>query len=152
MVLVCDHREPSAADWSTWVHSYVEGAVAHGSRALFVVSSGGGPNARQRQEVLAALSTNLGRSAASIKTAVCTDSVVARGIGKALAWMVGERALQSFGFDERAEALAFLGVPMQQRAKIALTARRFERELSASMHLTFPPSRPLSRSRRPDAG
>ena len=130
MLLVHSERNPSAADWSAWVEAYAQGAVEHGARSLFVVGVGRGPNARQRSEVMGALVSRLERADfEALKTAVCSDSPVARAVTKAIGWLSGTHNIRSFGSEQRSEALDFLGVPESERSEVLDTLRQFEREL-----------------------
>ena len=130
MLLVHNERNPSAPDWSAWVEAYAQGALEFGVRALVVVSGGGGPNARQRTELMSTLIGRLERaSAEEFRTAVCSDSVLARTITKAIGWLSGTPHLRSFGFGQRMEALEFLRVPEPERSEILRALSHFEGEL-----------------------
>lgn len=130
-VLVCGRRAPSNDDWTAWSEYYAAVGLNHRVRRLFVVSAGGGPNARQRAEVIAKLAQTLGSSAAEeIYTAACGASASVRIISAALAWLSGARHMKVFGDDERERALEYLNVPSTQRAELLLLAKRFESELA----------------------
>ena len=85
MVLVLDRRDPTPEDWSTWIEAYSTAGVEHGVRGLLVVSKGGGPNARQRKELIAGVVARLGAAAEEYTTAVCGNSPIVRGITAASA-------------------------------------------------------------------
>lgn len=63
LVLVHDERNPSDTEWTQWVRFFATAARRESVRRLFVVSRGGGPNRRQRMEVVDALVGCLGHGA-----------------------------------------------------------------------------------------
>jgi len=130
MVLAHTQRDPSAREWSAWLQELAAAIRAHGVRAAFVVTRGGGPNGVQRAEAIRVLTEALGDAVAEMKVAVCSDSPIARGITTALLWTSRHSGLKMFAYDERPEALAFLGVPEEQRFDILSLAERFEAELA----------------------
>jgi hypothetical protein len=130
LVLVCSERGPSDDDWSTWCRAYSEAAIEHRAILLFVVSRGGGPNARQRKEVIATLmekAFDLGRD--GFRTAVCGTSPVVRAITVAIGWLSGAPNMRNFGYEQREEALDYLRVPESDRPEVLQMARRLEQEL-----------------------
>ena len=131
MVLVLDRRDPIPEDWSTWVETYSAAGVEHGVRRLLVVSSGGGPNARQRKELVTRVVARLGHVAEEYTTAVCGNSPIVRSITAAIGWLSGAHGMRSFADERRDEALAFLKVPALLRPEILATVKRFEAELRA---------------------
>jgi hypothetical protein len=131
MFLVHANRNPSAADWSTWTEAYAEGAALHSVRALLVVSGGGGPNGRQRSQVIARVIGRVGAAAEGMRTAVCGDSAMVRAITTAIGWLTAAPHLKSFRHAEREEALEFLRVPARDRTEILSSVQRLEDELSA---------------------
>lgn len=135
-LLVHDERDPSAADWSQWVQFYATATREHNVRDLLVLSRGGGPNSRQRTEVVNALVGCLGPGAMRLRTAVCTDSRLARGITTAIGWLYPMRHLRSFGHDQeqRNLALDFLQVAPGLRPAVLSTAERMEHELLRMAH------------------
>ena len=131
MYLVFGLRGASPAGWSAWVDAYAHATVAFGVRRLVVVSQGGGPNARQQSEIRQALVACLDREALQIRTAVCSDSLAARLITRAIGWLAGITYIESFGYLERAEALAYLGVPGPQHEELLGALRRAEIEVGS---------------------
>ena len=129
MVLSHTEREPSAQEWSAWLRAMTAAIRAHGVRGAFVVTRGGGPNGLQRAEAIRLLTIALGDDVPQMKVAVCSDSPIARGITTALLWLTQHSGLKMFGYDDRVEALTFLGVPQEQRPEILSLAERFEAEL-----------------------
>jgi hypothetical protein len=129
-VLVHGRGDPTNAEWSSWVRAYTAGAVEHGARELLFVTDGGGPNAKQRHELIAALYKSLGDSAELVRTAFCTDSPAARGIALAIGWQGAPAHFRLFGTAELQAALAFLGVLPSGRADVLLVVKRFRTELA----------------------
>ena len=130
MVLVCGRRDPSAEDWTVWSEAYSNATVEYGVRKLFVVSAGGGPNARQRKQVVSAVLAKLGTAAEEIATAACGDSAAVRIVTAAIGWLSGAQRLKSFRSSERERALAYLDVPEELRPELLRAAKRFEAELA----------------------
>jgi hypothetical protein len=129
LLLVCGRRDPSPRDWALWTEAYADAAAAHDVRRLFVVSAGGGPDARQRKQVIAALASRLGSSAEEIATAACGNAPSVRIITAAVGWLSGAHRLRSFRGDERVRALTYLKVPDHLHREILRAAERFEAEL-----------------------
>lgn len=131
MLLVFARQDPSAADWSVWVDAYREAAMTEGVRGLFVVSRRGGPNARQRKEVVAALMQSLDFEARQLRTAVCGNSALVRAVTAASGWLIGagSQHMKSFKDEQRHEALDCLRVPRAQQPELLEAVRGFEREL-----------------------
>jgi hypothetical protein len=129
MFVVHDERNPSPHDWSEWVRAYAIAARDHGVRGLLVISSGGGPNGRQRSEVVEGLIGAVGEAAEGIRTAICSDSRLARGIATAIGWLMATPYLRRFGYRQRNEALEFLQVDAVARPAILGVLERFEGEL-----------------------
>jgi hypothetical protein len=132
IILVLDRRNPSPREWSTWVEAYCGAVLEHGVRRLLVVSRGGGPNARQRKELIAGVVTAVGAAAEDISTAVCGSSPIVRAITAAFGWLSGAPRMKSFGSEARREALAFLKVPELAHPEILATVRHFQAELQAN--------------------
>lgn len=135
-VLVHGRGNPTNAEWSSWVRAYAAAAVEHGARELLFVTDGGGPNAKQRHELIAALYKSLGDSAELVRTAFCTDSPSARGIARAIGWQGAPAHFRLFGAAELDDALAFLGVLLGGRADVLFAVKRFRGELAK-----LPPAR-----------
>jgi hypothetical protein len=130
IILVCGKRDPSNEQWSAWCDAYANAVEHHAVRRLFVVSAGGGPNARQRKEVVATLMQRVGAVVEELSTAACGNSPAVRIVTAALGWMTGVHRMRSFSGDDRDRALVYLGVPEEQRPEILGTAKRLEAELA----------------------
>jgi hypothetical protein len=124
LLLVCGSQTLSRSDWSVWSLAYARAAAEHGVRRLLVLTTGRGPDARQRSEVITAVMSRIGRDIGQMRTAVCGDTRFWRAVNMALAWMAGV-TLRGFGYEERRAALQYLAVPEIQRAQILLAAERF---------------------------
>jgi hypothetical protein len=135
-VLVHARGDPTNAEWSSWVRAYAGAAAEHDARELLFVTDGGGPNAKQRHELIAALYKSLGDCAELVRTAFCTDSPSARGIALAIGWQAAPAHFRLFGAAELPGALAFLGVLPGGHADILLAVKRFRGELAR-----LPPAR-----------
>jgi hypothetical protein len=133
IVLVCGQPDPSNEDWTIWSNYYANTVLEHGTRRLFVVSAGGGPNARQRKEVISTLVRNLGADVAEqLATAACGSSTSVRIVTAALGWLAGVHRMKAFRNDERERALEYLKVPREQRPEVLRLAKRFEAELAGT--------------------
>jgi hypothetical protein len=133
-VLVHGRGDPTNAEWSSWVRVYAAAVAEHDARDLLFVTDGGGPNAKQRHELISALYKSLGDCAELVRTAVCTDSQSARGIALAIGWQAAPAHLRLFGAADLQGALSFLGVLPSGHADILLGVKRLRTELA-----TLPP-------------
>lgn len=129
MLLVHGQRAPSPEGWSAWVEAFANAAAEHGVRALLVVSQGGGPNARQRKEVVEALVVRLGAAVDEMATAVCGSAPTVRAITAAIGWLSGAPRMRSFASDAQHQALEYLKVPKVKRPEILLVTQKLEAEL-----------------------
>ncbi len=130
MLLVHNKINPSVAEWSEYV-----GVVAalqyseHPLEGLLVVSEAGGPNAKQRNEIVSAFVPHI------VMTAVCSDSAFARGITTAISWF-HPKQLISFRYDEIAPAL--IGLSTELDRFTAVVARLHELQRSIGARLVHP--------------
>src|SRR5688572_139631 len=88
LLLVCGKRDPSNEEWRAWCDVYATAIDEHRVRRLLVVSAGGGPNAMQRKQMVAAIAQR-SASMEDLSTAACGNSPVVRVVTAALGWMTG---------------------------------------------------------------
>jgi hypothetical protein len=132
LALVCGKRDPSNDEWTVWCDFYATAVEQHGVRRLFVVSASGGPNARQRKQIVATLVQRVARVVDEISTAACGNSPAVRIVTAAFGWMSGVRRIKTFRGEDRDRALAYLGVPEEQRPEILAAVERLEAELAGT--------------------
>jgi hypothetical protein len=132
LILVCGKRDPTNEEWTAWCEFYAAAVERDGVRRLFVVSAGGGPNARQRKQVISAVLQRVGPVVEELATAACGNSPMVRIVTAAFGWLAGVPRMKSFRADERERALDFLNAPAAQRAEILAVARRLESEVAGA--------------------
>ncbi len=71
---------PASGEWANWVGALRERAHAAEGARLVVVAADGGPTVVQRKQLIEAVKS------AKLKTAVVSDSLLARGIVTAFKW------------------------------------------------------------------
>jgi hypothetical protein len=71
---------PANGEWASWVEALKTRAHAPEGARLIVVAGDGGPSVVQRKQLIEAVKTG------KLKTAVVSDSLVARGIVTAFKW------------------------------------------------------------------
>jgi len=125
MILVHNTNDPSAADWARYC-----AAVKTAQRSdepvigLLVISEAGGPNAKQRAEVIEAFGPR------RAPTAVCSNSALARGITTAIAWLY-PKLMMSFRYEDVERALDGLGIGRNRHATLLARVLEFQREIGA---------------------
>jgi hypothetical protein len=129
MLLVCGEQNPSDEDWSEWIDAYTNAAVEDGVRNLLVLSRGGGPNARQRKQLIATMVNGVNDEVDRFRTAVCGDAAAVRVITSAIGWLSGAPHMKSFGYEEREKALRYLGTPEEDWRDVIATVKRLELDL-----------------------
>jgi hypothetical protein len=103
-VAIHDAAPPTDAEWTGWLELIREARAAH--PRFYVETHGGGPDAKQRR----ALGEVVDK--AEMRVAVLTESLVARGIVTALAWLgFSQRA---FGLTEQHAAFAYLELEAEE--------------------------------------
>jgi hypothetical protein len=127
MLLVHNKINPSVAEWTEYVGvvaklQYSEDPVD----GLLVVSEAGGPNAKQRNEIVGAFEPHI------VMTAVCSDSAFARGITTAISWF-HPKQLISFRYDEIAPALAGLSVSLDRFDAVVASLHDLQRSIGARL-------------------
>jgi hypothetical protein len=132
LALVCGKRDPTNDEWTAWCDVYADAVTEHGVRRLFVVSASGGPNARQRKQIVAKLVQRAGAAVEEISTAACGNSAAVRIVTAAFGWLAGVPRMKSFRDDERERALVYLKVPAEQHAEILTAVKRLEAELAGA--------------------
>lgn len=95
------------------------------------MTDGGGPNAAQRKQVIAAIVGALGAEADFFRTAICTDSAVARFITGAMGWLYAISNMKMFTAGQEREAHHFLGLERDRHAPIIAAIPRMQEELRA---------------------
>ena len=130
MFLVCGEQNPSDDDWTEWIDAYENGAVEHGVRTLLVLSRGGGPNARQRKQLVARMVAGVNDAVEELRTAVCGDAAAVRAITNAIGWLSGTPHMKSFGYEARQKALQYLGASEEYWPEIIGTVKRLELDLN----------------------
>ena len=102
-LIISGKDSPSASDWLTYVASVRSAVDADNpAKGLLAFSDGGGPNSVQRKQIVDAF----GRYSATLPVAICTSSVIARGITTAISW-ISPAPLKSFEYDDVREAYAW---------------------------------------------
>ncbi len=111
VLFVSGKLNPTAGEWKTYCSVLADGVKQLRARNIdalrvLVVSDGGGPSGKQREEVLAA------GGGIKVRTAAVSSDLMTRGILTALGW---------FGIDVKsctparaADAFAFLNIPAAQ--------------------------------------
>lgn len=113
-------QAPSDDEWRNYLE-FARGFHATEGLRVLVVSHGGGPNGRQRRELIDAMP---GQRA---PVAMLTNSALMRGVGTAVGWF--NRSLQVFDLHGLAEAFDHLGLDPREREEVRLTIRGLEQEL-----------------------
>jgi hypothetical protein len=104
-IAVHDEVPPTDEEWERWVE-YFRGRTE--GRALVETHEGAGPNAKQRK-VLAERTRGI-----DLRAAILTDSLVARGIVTAIAWLgIPQRALPPGQYQQAGD---FLGLTKEELA------------------------------------
>ena len=80
VLLVVADQAPERGEWKSYVDFLRARVVAHGKVRLIVVAGSGAPDAVQRKQLTDAVSTG------ELRTAVVSDSLVARGVVTAFRW------------------------------------------------------------------
>jgi len=123
-VLVLGESPPTKQDWDAHC-AYITQTVAAGRlpKYIIAVTEGGGPNAAQRQQLVNVLPKGFRPE----RMAVCSSSMVTRGILTALAWL-GLDGTKSFQFDELYEAWSWVGPPGVSFAELEAVVVRAQTE------------------------
>jgi hypothetical protein len=122
MVFLSTKEQPTIVEWDAYVAAITALATPSGPlRGILVVSDGGGPDARQRAQVVKAFGDH------SVPLAICSASALERGIVTAMRWIYRAK-VASFGFDDVGRALAFLGVEAARWPGIAEQIRGAQRK------------------------
>lgn len=121
LILVHTKDAPDDVQWKEYV------AAARGWKkdihAFLVVSDGGGPNAMQRAELDEAIDIEHHPG----KTAVVTVSRIARGIVTAISWF--SPGIKSFGTNQLAQAIEYLGASPGEVESVSNEVRRLKKSL-----------------------
>ena len=118
VLFVNGERAPDREEWKTYVAFLKERAAEHATVRLVVVSGSAGPDSVQRQQLADSV------SAKQLRTAVVSDSVVARGVVTAFRWYgLDVSAFKSSAIDE---AYAYVGATPDEVAwlRLGLAAAR----------------------------
>jgi hypothetical protein len=109
-------KAPSDAEWNQVLDFYRTYAQEHAgdfsALRVLVIIDGGGPNAKQRADLMSA------KNKASVKTAILSDSKIIRGIATAFNWINGDRSMRLFAPTDLSTALHFLDLPMDVIPKL----------------------------------
>jgi hypothetical protein len=126
-VAVHTAEDPCDDDWKLALEWSRTKAREPAMIRYLVLSEGGKPNARQRAEFSKVVGDH------SIRTALVTGSVLARGAITAMSWFNAD--MRAFAPDNLDEAFAFLGIPSSQhdRFRSAIAELRAEMRLSAAL-------------------
>ncbi|MEP7122267.1 MAG: hypothetical protein ABJE95_15205 [Byssovorax sp.] len=121
MIFLSCRRQPSAREWDEYA-----GAVRATMTSpqplsgVLVLSEGGGPDAKQRAQVVKAFGPT------PVPLAICSTSMMERGVVTAMSWIYRARTA-SFHFDDLAGALRHLAIGearwSSQRQKIRAAQR-----------------------------
>lgn len=104
-LLVIGEHSPSADDWDRHCQRVQEAIATHKlAQLVAVVSGGGSPNAAQRKQFLQII---MAAPVRPKRIAVCTSSIVARGVMTAFTWF-GMNGLRAFQFNDLSQAWMWL--------------------------------------------
>jgi len=125
LILVHNKTNPTPEAWAAYCQA-IKTYLASGDavRVLLVVSEAGGPNAKQRREVIEAFGST------QPLTAVCSNSALARGITTAIAWLF-PKLMMSYRYEDVVAALDGLGVPRDKHVGITARVIELQRKVSA---------------------
>jgi hypothetical protein len=133
LVLVCGTRDPSNDEWAAFCGA-VSGVLERGDDCrLLILSAGGGPNARQRKQLVTTLAERRSTAVGELRAATCGNAPVVRAVAATLGWMAGVHCIKSFRGEERDRALVYLGVAEEQRPALLAAAKRLEADLAAAV-------------------
>jgi hypothetical protein len=120
-VVVAVHagQDPSDAEWSSYLALLSQGLQA--SSRVFVYTSGGAPNSRQRKTV----ADTLGGQNPPI--AVVTPSRVSRAVGVAISWF--NPNIRMFSPGQVSAAFSYLELTAREAADVSKTARQLAKSL-----------------------
>ncbi len=93
-------QAPDRGEWKAYVEFIAERTKLHSKARLLVVAGSGAPDAVQRKQIADAVTTK------QVRSAVVSDSMVARGIVTAFRWYGLE--LDSFKVDAIGDAFRYL--------------------------------------------
>ncbi len=110
---------PSNAEWATWVEVLRGRAHAPAGARLIVVAGDGAPGPAQRKQLIDAVKTG------KLKTAVVSDSVIARGVVTAFKWYGLD--LDAFKPGAIEAAYRFVGASSDEAQWLRDTLRTFQR-------------------------
>jgi hypothetical protein len=96
-------KSPSVEEWQA--HCVAVERLRHDTRGVLVLTYGGGPNSKQREELRAAL-----REVPPPPTAILTASAFVRGIITSLNWFFKGQRIQAFAPDGLDGALDYIAV------------------------------------------
>ncbi|MET0389550.1 MAG: hypothetical protein ABW321_26490 [Polyangiales bacterium] len=112
MILVHGPANPSEQEWGVYVQDFASAQLGQDPvRCVLVVTLGGAPNAKQRSAVLAISPT------IEVRTSVCTDNVIARGVLTAMSW-INKYPMYAYKRDDLDSAMEKLNVPPDWRADV----------------------------------
>jgi hypothetical protein len=119
-ILLCVHADkaPEDAEWDR----FVDACAKHPNGRCLVWTEQAGPTPKQRNR-LAERTKN-----APLKTAVCLDSTIARGIVTAVSWFNSK--IQAFSKSELEAALKYLEVPSTTAQPILTHLKKMRSSLS----------------------
>jgi hypothetical protein len=123
-VEVHDRDEPTDNEWQRMLEAASLAFRSSQAMCALIVSDGGAPNALQRKQLAAIADFR------DLPRAVVTPSAMVRGAAIAMSWL-GHR-VKGFAPDELAEALSFVGIPMDRRAALLECVASMKRELGWS--------------------
>lgn len=117
-VVIHDARPPTDDEWESYLAQLRERRDSH--PRFFIESYGGGPDAKQRRALAEVVDKD------AMRVAVLTDSIVARGILTALAWLgLPQRA---FAIGAQREAIAFLELDEDEAERLLEVLPRLRAE------------------------
>lgn len=119
-ILLCVHGglEPSNVEWD----KFVDACAQHPDGRCLVWTEDAGPTAKQRSKL--AERTKKG----PLKTAVCSDATIARGIVTAVSWFNSK--IKAYSKDDLEVALQYLEVPKASAAAILTHLKKMRASLS----------------------
>jgi hypothetical protein len=102
--LLIGKAQPSVGEWLAYC-STLRTAVAEDNlpKGFLTVTDGGGPDSKQRKELAV-----LAKAGSIPPGAICSGSMLARGITTAISWVVPASHMKSFGYDEIEAAYRWL--------------------------------------------
>ncbi|MFZ5890585.1 MAG: hypothetical protein ACOY0T_05900 [Myxococcota bacterium] len=129
-IVVHAARSPSDLEWASFVNE-LRTTSAHHHRAAIGYSYGGGPDGKQRGMLKEFMKVE---NRKNVPVALLTNSVMVRGLGVALSWLV--RTIKVFPLSGEQAAFEFLGLSVDESARVHQIRVELERGLDIASRLS----------------